>query len=193
MILVRESEIGSPGYARAVREGSLMPLTATSGAPVDIPASPTLRGLALSVDIPRGAVVSGLAGIWVLRGGLLPSTVDVVRRSGSHRARTSPRGAQRIRIHAAGATELPTVAAGPLAVAAPARCLVDALRWAPLRLAIPLVWRELRDDGVSEREVTAALLTTAPDRARVRAASAWSAIQDAWAANGGQPKSACAA
>ncbi len=174
------SDIGPVGLARAAREGCLVPLTGAAGCPVDVPVSPTLRALALAPEVPRGAIVTGLSGIWVRHGGELPATVDVLRRRGSRGLRPAQDRARRVRIHAQGTAALPTSSIGPLTVASTARCLVDALRWAPLTSAIPTVWRELRAGTVREHEVTAELLAVAPDRARMRAASAWRAVLEAW-------------
>ncbi len=174
------SDIGPVGLARAAREGCLVPLTGSVGCPVDVQVSPTLRALALAPEVPRGAAITGLAGLWLRHGGELPATIDVVRRRGSRGLRPAQYRARRVRIHAQGAAAAPSESIGPLTVASTARCLVDALRWAPLSQTIPAVWRELRAGTVREHEVTGELLAVAPDRSRMRAASAWRAVLEAW-------------
>lgn len=182
MILVSPDDIGTPGYSRAVREGVLVPLTPVVAAPLDVPATQGLRALALSPLVPQGAVVTGLAGLWLDGLAGYPSTLDVLRRTGTHRAPRRMQVRSRIRIHAGDPGPRPVRDISHVRCAHASRCAVDALRWGPLEQAISAVWTGMRSGAIDPSDVSTALAETPPDRSRRRAQSAWNAIEKCWRA-----------
>ncbi len=74
-----------------------------------------------------------------------------------------------------------TVRWGSVSVAAPSRCVVDALRWSPLQDAVPRIWFAVRSGLVSEGEVERDLPGAPTDPTRRRAAAAWAMVADAFA------------
>lgn len=180
MILVHADELGAVDYARALRDGLLLPLTPGTAAPADIPRTPALRALALSPLVPDRGTVTGLAGLWLEGLTPFPAAIDVLRREGTHRAPRRLQARARICIHAGDPGPGSTRTSADVTFAAPGRCAVDALRWAPLGPSIAAIWTGMRGGTLTPADVDGALAVTPPDRSRRRAQSAWQAIQQCW-------------
>ena len=169
MFVVHSDDLGAVSFSRALRDGALAPLTTTTAAPIDVPITPALRSSALMPTVPTGAVVTGLAGLWVDGLTPYPATLDVLRRTGTHRAPRRLQAHSRISIHAGDAEPGTVRELSEVAVASTARCAVDALRWAPLGPAITAVWAALRSGLLTVSEVDAAfkMITDAGYKAKV--------------------------
>lgn len=142
-------------YARMVSDHVISPLLPGTALPADIPESPGMRALALRCFIPRHTTVSGLAGLWLREGGHFPDAVDVVGARGLHRTvNPDPLGAVPVRFHSGNASRESSTRIGGIAVAAPERCVVDALRWAPAALSVRAASEAVRDCGVSVEGLT---------------------------------------
>ncbi|WP_156162308.1 hypothetical protein [Demequina iriomotensis] len=151
MILLRATDLGPLAFARAVREGALVPVADGAARPPDVPDSPGLRALAAAPRVPGWSVLSGSAALWVHGWrDRPPPTWHAV----------GPRGQQRPRrclvaLHS-GVTAAVPDRIGPLRVAPPARACVDALRWEPPRPALAAVLAALRDGRLTADELRAA-------------------------------------
>ncbi|WNM25754.1 hypothetical protein [Demequina capsici] len=185
MLLVHSTEIGAASYGRALREGTLVALTRSIATPLDIPLSPGLRALALADQVPDAAVVTGLAGLWIMGAAALPLDIDVLRRTGSPHVARSSTAIERVRIHAGNPGTLPPHRVGTLLVASAPRCVADALRWSSLGTAITASWNALCAALVDDGTVRAELEHTPRDRTRRRADNAWAAVEEAFGQRAG--------
>lgn len=151
MLLVDAHAVGPVAYARLVRDGVVVPATRRFALPADVVATPGIRAWCVAPSVPGHTVLSGLAGLWVWHGGQWPGEVTVVGKRGLHRTAPDddpgPSG-ERVTFHSGLAWRDPATTIGPIAVANPARCCSDALRWDPHRAAIPSVCAVITNGAV---------------------------------------------
>jgi len=151
MILIDADAVGSVTYDRLVRDGVVVPATRRFAFPADVNPSPGIRAWCVAPSVPTHTVLSGLAGLWVWHGGSWPGEVTVVGKRGLHRAAVNhhPGPARdRVTFHSGLAWRDPATTLGPIAIASPARCCSDALRWDAHRVAIPVVARTVATGAV---------------------------------------------
>ncbi len=152
MILVRPADVGPAAYRRLVRDRIVHPLADHSARPADVADSRGLRALAISPAVPPHTVLSGTAALWV-HGWLArpPLGWTVVGRRGLHRTSDA-----RLAFHS-GATAALGSRVGPLWLAPPARACLDALRWEPPDVALPVVIDGIRAGRIAAADLQASL------------------------------------
>lgn len=178
VILVSARDVGAPAVARMVRDGVVVAAGPGLGAATDVPAAPETRAAALDALVPRHTVLSGLAGLWVWGGGILPASVVVVGARGLHRSPPGhASGGLWPDFHSGGAAHGPWTTLAGVRVAPPERCAADALRWEDLRRALPWVWWAVAS-GIADAPAIAAIVRADSPKGRGadRARSAWSAL-----------------
>ncbi len=178
MLPVSADDVGAVALARMVRDGAAEYLAPGYAAARDLPLPAPARASTLEAVVPGHTVVSGLAGLWIHRGGAAPSIVDLVGPRGLHRAKpgADARG-WTLAFHSGAAADEPWERFASLRVASPARCVADALRWADLAAAIGVTCAAIRGGDVDAADVAALVARDDPrgfGAARVR--SAWAAI-----------------
>lgn len=134
MLIVDVADVGTSAVARMLREGIVTELGPRSVLPCDIESTPAIRALSIAALVPRHTVLSGLAGLWVWRGGTFPLEVTVVGERGLHRTASA-----RVGFHSGLTWRVPPSRLSGARVAPLARCCVDALRWEDHRAAIVAV------------------------------------------------------
>ncbi len=161
-----------------LRDGAIAYLAPRNAMPLDLPVSPDARASSLAPVVPAHTVVSGLAGLWIRRGGPAPGVVDLVGRRGLHRAKpgADARG-WTLAFHSGRAADGTTDRIGGVRVPATERCAADALRWAPAAEAIRAVYGFARDGLLDVRALDDVVRSDDPrGKGAARERSAWAAI-----------------
>lgn len=186
MWLVEREHVGAVGYGRLQRDGAIRTLLPGLALARDIPETPSVRRHVLWRCTPPACQVTGLAVLWAQGFAPVPTTLDVRTPLGRHvRNWRSP---VPLTFHATGV--LPVRAATRRETRSPRRrtervpdasvglAIADALRWAPLALAIPAALSALTSgtDDAQARLMTEAEVHIQSDK---RALSAWSSVRGA--------------
>lgn len=156
MLLVDAESLGRVAFERMIRDGYVVPATRRFAFPVDITVTPSIRAWCVVPMIPAHTVLSGLAGLWVWHGGQWPGEVTVVGKRGLHRsvAEEIPLAtSDRTRFHSGLAWHDASVPMGPIAIANPARCCSDALRWDSHKRALVAVANAVKANKVPIRAI----------------------------------------
>ncbi|WP_430869139.1 hypothetical protein [Demequina aurantiaca] len=143
MLLVDADAVGPVEFSRLVRDGHVSAATRRFALPRDVVSTPGIRALCVSPSVPERTVLSGLAGLWVWHGGRWPGEVTVVGKRGLHRDAAGRReaGSDSVTFHSGIAWRDEPTVLGTVAIANPARCCSDALRWDAHAEAIPAIAR----------------------------------------------------
>lgn len=176
--LISADDVGPVSLNRMTREGVLTSVGPGWGAPLDLPVIRADRARPLVGIVPSHTVVSSLAGLWIHAGGRRPRILDLVGERGLHRTPpgTHPPG-WILRFHSGAAAFEPADILAGVRVAAPSRCIVDALRWGDLGVVFPVVIEALRKEIVTRDEVTDVIGRENPrGRGASRSTNAWEAI-----------------
>ena len=179
MPIVTRETVGATAFDRMLRDRILEPLTLRTATPQDIPVSPADRAAAIGAAVPGHTVVSSLAGIWALLGGLRPDVLDLVGRRGLHRAPPGTRlPGWEIEFHTGRAIDEDCAAVGAIRVPSVERCAADALRWRDLGAALTRVV-ELIDVGSVDPDTVGTLVDAEDPRGfgASRQRSAWAAAK----------------
>lgn len=175
MWLVNRADVGAVAYGRLQRDGAIRTLIPGVALPSDVPDSPALRRHVLREYFPPGCQVTGLGVLWVHGHTPLPATLNIRAPKGRHVRNwneTLP-----LVYHAVGELS-PDPHDDAFVSLAPA--IADALRWAPLDLAVPAAVSALSQAGeVLTDEVAAAVAGQLADAEVVRAA--WASVRGALA------------
>lgn len=175
MWLVERAQVGAVAYGRLQRDGAIRTLIPGLALPQDVPDSPGMRRHVLQRCVPAGCQVTGLGALWTAGFAAAPAALDVRTALGRHVRNwhtTLP-----LTFHAVGL--LPTASeshdSDSVGVGSIGAATADALRWAPLELAVPAAIRALGSyAGDNRRHFLGAVQTHLGDDER--ACSAWQAV-----------------
>lgn len=148
--------VGTVAMQRMVRDRVLVAATNRFAFPVDIEPTPGVRAWCVAPLVPAHTVLSGLAGLWVWKGGAWPGGACVVGRRGLHRANprtTAHAGSEPVGYHSGLAWSDAATRFSTFNLASPARCCIDALRWEDHVNAIPAVASAVCGGGVTVGEL----------------------------------------
>ena len=186
MWLVERKYVGAVAYGRMQRDGAIRTVIPGLALPHDVPDSPAVRRAALQRAIPAGCQVTGLGVLWASGYSPLPTVLDVRTALGRHVRNwreTIP-----LEFHAVGTWPEVERGTGFIKLGA---AMADALRWAPLELAVPSVLSALGAyTGQARTRIGASVVASLGGD--LRGQSAWTTIQGVLK-GGGEPNIGAAA
>lgn len=179
MVLIQASDVGRGAWWRLTHDGAIVPLTAHRGHAADIERSPALRAASLAKSVPRRAVMSGLAALWVhgwRAPGPSPQAIEVAVPRGCHPGAPPDIAAGTWSFVTDQAATRQATLIGGVAIASPEHAVASALARAPLSVALDAAWWALTVALVEPTAVRTAMRANASGTERSRATSAWNAL-----------------
>lgn len=180
MWLVERHQVGAIAYGRMQRDGAIRTVIPGLALPQDVPDSPAVRRAVLQRSVPTGCQVTGLGVLWALGYAPVPAALDVRTAPGRHVRNW--RETMPLVFHGVG---ILIGTDGRVAFTGLATAMADALRWAPLELAVPAVLRAFSDQPGQTRAGLRASVAAGLD-SDMRGQSAWATVRGVLE-GGGEP------